>query len=106
VFRIATGRTAKVRTLEGVFAVEAVDDAVPLSVLPAAESRGAVVHELRRLRRATAYEQWTLVRQKGAEHQLICDRDRMPTLAVVTLASFVPFLAAHEPGSGRVASTG
>jgi hypothetical protein len=106
VFRIATGRTAKVRTVEGVFAVEAVDDAVPLSVLPAAESRGAVVRELRRLRRATAYEQWTLVKQKGAEHRLICDRDRMPTLAVVSLAAFVPFLAAHEPGAGRVASTG
>jgi hypothetical protein len=105
VFRIGTGRTATVRTLDGVFSVEALDDALPLGVLPVADSRNAVVRELRRLRREAAYERWTLAKQKGAVHRLICERDRMPTSSVVTLSSYVPFLAAVEPGSGSAAST-
>lgn len=95
-FHIPTGRTAKVRTLEGVFEVKALSDTAPLSVLPPAESRSAAVRELRRLRRAAAYERWTIVRQREASHLLVCDRDRLPTLAVVSLASFVPVLAAYE----------
>jgi hypothetical protein len=63
------------------------------------------VRELRRLRREAAYERWTLAKQKGAVHRLICERDRMPTSSVVTLSSYVPFLAAVEPGSGSAAST-
>ena len=92
------------RTLEGVFTVEALDETLPLGVLPVADSRSAVVRELRRIRREAAYERWTLAKQKGAEHRLICERDRMPTSSVVTLSSFAPFLAAVEPGSGRAAA--
>jgi hypothetical protein len=106
VFRIATGRTAGVSSLEGAFTVEALGDALPLGVMPAGESHGAVVGELRRVRRVTQYESWTIQKQREAEHRLICDRDRMPTRAVVSLASFVPFLGAQEPGAGRAASTG
>ena len=96
VFLIPTGRTAMIRTLEGAFVVEALDEAVPLAVRPAAESRGAVVRELRRVRRAAAYERWTIARQREAVHRLLCERDRTPTPSVVTLSSFVPFLSAHE----------
>jgi hypothetical protein len=106
VFRIATGRTAAVRSLEGSFAVEALGDAVPLGVMPAGESRAAVVRELRRVRREASYETWTIQRQREAEHRLICERDRMPTLAVVSLSSFVPFLAANAARAGAAPSIG
>ncbi len=102
VFRIATGRTLKVRTLEGVFTVEALADAAPLGALPTAEARAAAVRELRRERRLLAYEPWTIRKQREAEHRLICERDRMPALGVVSLSSFVPFLAAHEASAAPV----
>jgi hypothetical protein len=105
VFRIRAGRTVKVWTLEGVFTVEALGDAAPLGALPAPRTRSAVERELRSLRRASAYETWTIRRQAEAEHRLICERDRMPTRAVVTLSAFVPFLGALEPGVKPVASS-
>jgi hypothetical protein len=96
VFTIASRRTVKLRTAEGVFTVRALEETTALGAVSFGDARPAIVRELRNERRADAYAEWTLRKQKGAEHRLVCERDRMPELGVVALASFVPFLSLHE----------
>ena len=96
VFRIASRRAVTVRTAEGVFRVRALGAAVALGAVSLPEARPAIVRELTNGRRVEAYGTWTIRRQKGAESRLSCERDRMPELGVVTLASFVGFLSLYE----------
>jgi hypothetical protein len=104
VFRIATGQRTKVRTAEGVFTVKAVDDTEPLGAFPYDVVRPAIVDALRRERRADAYAAWTIRMQKAAESRLVCERDRLPELGVVTLSTYAPFLSLHEAEAARWAS--
>jgi hypothetical protein len=39
--------------------------------------------------------------QKRAESKLVCERDRLPAPAVVSLSSFAPFLSLHEAEAAR-----
>jgi hypothetical protein len=39
--------------------------------------------------------------QKAAESKLVCERDRLPELGVVTLATYAPFLSLHEAEASR-----
>lgn len=105
VFRIPTGRRVTIRTAEGVFTVEAVDEPAALGALPHELARPAIVHELRSERRADAYAAWTIRMQKAAESRLVCERDRLPELGVVTLSAFAPFLSLHEAEASRWASS-
>ena len=57
--------------------------------------------ELRAERRAGAYAVWTIRMQKAAESKLVCERDRLPELGVVSLSAYVPFLSLHEPEAAR-----
>jgi len=97
VFRLRTGRTTTMRTVEGTLTVRASADATALATLSASASRPAIVRELRAERRADAYSAWTVRMQKAAESKLVCERDRLPELGVVDISSFVPFLSLHEP---------
>ena len=101
VFRLQTGRRATVRTVEGVFTVEAVDDTTALAALPATSARPAIVRELQTERRSDAYAAWSLRRQRSAESKLVCERDRLPELGVVDISSYAPFLSLHEPEAAR-----
>jgi hypothetical protein len=101
VFRLQTGRRTTVRTVEGVFTVEAVDDTTALAALPAASARPAIVRELQAERRADAYAAWSLRQQRSAESKLVCERDRLPELGVVDISSYAPFLSLHEPEAAR-----
>ena len=101
VFRLQTGRRATVRTVEGVFTVEAVDDTTALAALPATSARPAIVRELQAERRSDAYAAWSLRRQRSAESKLVCERDRLPELGVVDISSYAPFLSLHEPEAAR-----
>lgn len=96
VFKVATGRVVKLRTAEGVFTVRALEDTTALGAVSAESARPAIARELRSERRADAYAAWTIRRQKAAESRLVCERDRLPELGVVTLSSFAPFLSLHE----------
>jgi hypothetical protein len=96
IFTIPTGRTLRLRTIEGPITVRAIDDPAPLEVLPASVARPAIVRELRSEQRAGLYAEWTLRRQRGAESRLVCQRDRLPEIGVVSLSGFAPFLALHE----------
>ena len=99
VFELASRRTVKLRTAEGVFTVRALEDAASLGAVPLAIARPAIVRELTSERRADAYVAWTIRQQKNAESRLVCERDRLPEHGVVSLSSFAPFLSLHEAGS-------
>jgi hypothetical protein len=99
VFRIATRRPVALRTAEGIFRVRVLEEVTALGAVPLSVARPAIVRELRSERRADAYAAWTIRRQRAAESRLVCERDRLPELGVVTLASFVPFLSLHEPAA-------
>lgn len=96
VFRISTGRAVTLQTAEGRFTVWALEETAALGAVPLQLARTAIIRELRSERRADAYSAWTIRQQKAAESRLVCERDRLPELGVVTLASFVPFLSLHE----------
>jgi hypothetical protein len=104
VFRLATGQRSTVRTAEGVFTVKAIDDTAALGAYSHEAARSAIVHALRSERRADAYAAWTIRMQKGAESRLVCERDRLPELGVVTLSTYAPFLSLHEAEAARWAS--
>ena len=104
VFRVGTGRRMLVRTAEGVFNVRAVDDSAALAALPYALARPAIIHALQSERRADAYSAWTIRMQKAAASRLVCERDRLPELGVISLSTYVPFLSLHEAEAARWAS--
>ena len=96
VFSVATGRPARVRTLEGWLTVRALAEPEELGTLPLSLARSAIARELGFESRSESYAAWTLRKQRGAEGRLVCTRDRLPEVGVNTLSSFVPFLALHE----------
>jgi hypothetical protein len=104
VFEVASGRRMTIRTAEGRFVVEAHGETTALGAVPSALARAAVTRELRAERRADAYAAWTIRMQKAAESKLVCERDRLPELGVVSLSAFVPFLSLHEPEAARWAA--
>ena len=92
------------RTAEGVFTVRALDDTAALAALPYALARPAIIHALQSERRADAYSAWTIRKQKAAASRLVCERDRLPELGVISLSTYVPFLSLHEAEAARWAS--
>jgi hypothetical protein len=96
VFAMARGQRLRVRTAEGEFSVKALDDTAPLGAYAYAVARPTIVDALRNERRADAYAAWTIRAQKAAVGRLVCERDRLPELGVVTLATYAPFLSLHE----------
>jgi len=96
VFRMSLGRATTLRTAQGRFTVTALEETTALGAVPLQLARAAIVRELRSERRADAYSAWTIRQQKAAASRLVCERDRLPELGVVTLSSFVPFLSLHE----------
>ena len=104
VFALRSGRSATVRTAEGVFVMRALGPSEALGAVPESQSRSAVVRELRAARRVEAYAEWTVRKQRAAESKLVCERDRLPELGVVRLSAYAPFLALHEGEAARWAA--
>ena len=96
VFVMSSGQQMTVRTAEGVFSVKALDDAGPLAAYSYDVARPTIVEALRSERRADAYAAWTIRAQKAAESRLVCERDRLPELGVVSLSTYAPFLSLAE----------
>jgi len=105
VFRVRTGSSVVLNTVEGRFRVEARDDVAALAAVPFAAARPAIVRELRAERRADAYADWTLKMQGAAESKLVCERDRLPELGVVDLSAYAPFLSLDEPEAAQWAAS-
>jgi len=101
VFRIPTGKTTVVRTAEGDFSVEALDDPTELGAAPSDLAVRTVRRELRAEARSAALGDWMLRVQKAAESKLVCERDRMPEIGVVSLSAFAPFLSLDDAVADR-----
>jgi hypothetical protein len=93
-FTIPQGRWVKVRTMVGAYKVRALGPAVPLGTVPLGLARGAIVDALKSLARDERYENWLLGRERVLVRQAICRRDAPPTIGVVPLTDYLPFLAA------------
>ena len=104
VFSLSTGQRQTIRTVNGEFTVEALEDTTALGAIPYELAWRAIVDALQVERRAEAYEAWTIQAQKAAASQLVCERDRMPELSVVDLSPYAPFLSLDEPEAASWAS--
>ncbi|MGI8478410.1 MAG: hypothetical protein ACR2M2_00880 [Gaiellaceae bacterium] len=104
VFEMATRGSVTLRTAEGIFSVRALEDTASLGALPLSEARAAIARELVSERRADAYIAWAIRQRKAAESRLVCERERLPGHAVVSLSSFAPFLSIHEAAMNQGAT--
>jgi hypothetical protein len=89
----ATYASVQLREIPGAGEVAGVDAATPLGLLPDELARPVIVRALRHAARAERYAAWAERRQERALDQIRCVRDRLPTVGVVPLTSWMPFLA-------------
>ena len=94
-FTIPQGRWVKVRAMLGSYQVRALGPAVPLGTVPIGRARSPIVGALKSLARDERYESWLLGRERALVQQAICRRDDPPTIGVVPLTDYLPFLAAE-----------
>jgi hypothetical protein len=93
VFTLKAGKQAKLRTMTGVFKVKALGPTVSLAELPLAKARKPIATALVSLARDSAYQNWLLDREYGAQAQTLCWRDQLPAVEVVPLTDYLPYLA-------------
>jgi hypothetical protein len=91
-FSLPTGRTSRLSTLLGTFAVRPLADSEPLGALPLSRVRSGIVAALRGFERAQSFERWTIAQQNHALNRTICLRDQLPQPAAIDLTEYLPFL--------------
>jgi hypothetical protein len=89
----ATYASVQLRDIPGTGAVPGVDPATPLGLLPVELARPAIVRALRHASRTERYAAWAERQQERALDEIRCVRDRLPTVGVVPITSWMPFLA-------------
>ena len=104
VFTLTSGKQATLRTMTGVFKVTALGPTVDLAELPLAKARKPIQTALISLARDTAYQNWLLERQKGAQNATLCWRDQLPAVEVVPLTDYLPYLALDSGAAGSTTS--
>jgi hypothetical protein len=92
VFDLKTGKAATVRTSEGSFRVQPLDDALPLGAVPLGKVTPAIKAALRGFTRGEEFEQWTVGKQRAALNTATCAQDDLPQPSAVDLTSYLPFL--------------
>jgi hypothetical protein len=93
VFKLATGRAATVRDMDGRYRVTTLGQPMHLGALPLSRARPAISAALTAFARGAAFERWTVARQTGAFARITCVRDDLPASGAVELSTFLPFLA-------------
>jgi hypothetical protein len=92
VFRLPTGRSAAIDTIDGRFQVQALGPALPLYALPSAQAVGVARSVLGRFARADVFEHWVRSQEAALLRSAVCARDELPAPADVDLTAWVPFL--------------
>jgi hypothetical protein len=92
VFRLPTGRSRKVRTLNRTYSARALTNAVPLRTLPLAAARPAISAALLELARSDAFDRWLLAAEQRRLGNTTCWRDLLPDRGVVDLTEGLEFL--------------
>ena len=104
-FALATGKKAVVRTSDGVYAVKALADPLPLGAVPFSRAKPAIAAALRQFARGLAFERWTVARQHGAlDHRHL--REGRPAAAGGRRPDAVPPLPAPRLGADGLALAG
>jgi hypothetical protein len=93
VFTLKARKQVTLRTMTGVFKVKALGPTVSLAELPLAKARKPIATALVSLARDSAYQNWLLDREYGAQAQTLCWRDQLPAIEVVPLTDYLPYLA-------------
>jgi hypothetical protein len=92
IFTLKLGRTVVLRTSEGSFRIQPLDDALPLGAVPLRKATPAIAAALRAFERGEAFENWTVTKQRYVLNTTICARDDLPQPGAVDLTSYLPFL--------------
>jgi hypothetical protein len=90
---LVTNVPTTIVTTDGPMAITALDEVLPLGVVPFSMARGAVRAALTAQARVRAVEAWSVRAQGRALSRIRCLGDVLPAAATVDLASYVPFLA-------------
>jgi hypothetical protein len=91
-FTLPTGSKSTVRTTLGLFAVQPLDDALPLGAVPLGKARPAIVAALKTFARGQAFEKWTVSKQRVVQNTATCRGDDLPQPAAIDLTQYLPFL--------------
>lgn len=91
-FSVASGRTTRISTLLGTYAVKPSGPSIPLGALSISDARPAIVAALEGFERAQALQKWTISLQRGALGSAICRNDELPQPGEVDLTQYLPFL--------------
>jgi hypothetical protein len=92
-FRLPSAVASPFTTGLGSYTVTPADAALPLGAVPLADARPAIATALRSFARTQAYEDTARKRLESALDRSICLRDDLPSPAVISVSTYLPFLA-------------
>jgi hypothetical protein len=92
-FRLASSVASPFTTGLGSYMVTPLDMALPLGALPLDQARPPIRTALRSFAKTQAYEDGARKRAESALNRTICLRDDLPNPAVVSVSTYLPFLA-------------
>jgi len=92
IFQLRRNTKSTLLTSEGSFTVKALNENQPLGAMPLGKARATIAAALREFARGTAFEQWTVSKQRGVLNTALCKGDDLPQPGAVDLTQFVPFL--------------
>jgi hypothetical protein len=92
-FTLARGQVTTLLAADGSYAVEPLDQTLPLSAVPLSVARPAIRTALISFAQADAVEAWTEARQASVLNQAVCRGDHLPQIGEIDLSAYLPFLA-------------
>jgi hypothetical protein len=92
-FRLPSAVASPFTTGLGSYSVTPLDGALPLGAVPYADARNAIRTALVSFARTQAYEDGARKRAESALNRTICLRDDLPSPALVSVSTYLPFLA-------------
>jgi hypothetical protein len=95
-FRLPTAVASPFTTGLGSFTVTPLSEALPLGAVPYADARNAIRTALVSFARTQAYEDGARKRAESALNRTICLRDDLPNPALVSVSTYLPFLALNS----------
>jgi hypothetical protein len=93
VFRLPSAVASPFTTGLGSFTVTPLGEALPLGAVPYRDARSAIRTALVSFARTQAYEDGARKRAESALNRTICLRDDLPSPALVSVSTYLPFLA-------------
>jgi hypothetical protein len=92
-FRLPATVASHFTTGLGSYAVTPLGEALPLGAVPYVDARAAIRTALVTFARAQTYEEGARKRAESALNRTICLRDDLPSPALVSVSTYLPFLA-------------